>query len=97
MSYTLRIFTGEALLEDKESVFWLKVLEIPPAADPSVNSLQIAFRTRIKLFYRPAFMQGEANLSVSQLTWQYQNQRLILNNRSPFYVTLSSIGVSRDN
>lgn len=41
---------------DRESVYWFNVMEIPPkpAASTGRNYLQISFRTRLKLFFRPA-------------------------------------------
>lgn len=50
--------TGGDLPDDRESLLWLNVLEVPPrpvgdAAGPGANTLQLAFRTRIKLFFRP--------------------------------------------
>ncbi|WP_251677901.1 fimbria/pilus periplasmic chaperone [Escherichia coli] len=50
---TLRVtFTDLPLPTDRESVFWLNVLEIPTRYEPKSNDnyLQVAFRTRIKLF-----------------------------------------------
>ena len=46
---------GQALPKDKESLFWFNVLEVPPKAKESDNQsmLQLAFRTRIKLFSVP--------------------------------------------
>ncbi|HGJ5875514.1 MAG TPA: molecular chaperone [Arsenophonus sp.] len=40
---------------DHESVFYLNVLDIPPKPTnlKTKNTLQLALRTRIKLFYRP--------------------------------------------
>ncbi len=55
-SQTLRMmYTGDALPQDRESVFWLNVLDVPPktAKNADVNSLQFAFRTRVKVFARP--------------------------------------------
>lgn len=52
---TLRmIYTNEPLPTDKESLFWLNVLEIPPKANDGAdrNELQIALRTRIKIMFR---------------------------------------------
>lgn len=50
------------LPKDRESVFWFNVLEVPPKpdADKVANQslLQLAFRTRIKLFYRPEGLNG---------------------------------------
>jgi chaperone protein EcpD len=71
---TLRIlYTGEALPKDKESVFWLNVLEIPPkprAEHGDTSKLQLAFRSRIKLFFRPADLKGTAEESPAQVKWR---------------------------
>ncbi|NTZ06318.1 fimbria/pilus periplasmic chaperone [Burkholderia metallica] len=69
---TLRIlYTGEPLPADKESLFWLNVLDVPPKAvnKDDVNRLQFAFRTRIKLMYRPAGLPGNAADAPAQLKW----------------------------
>lgn len=41
------------LAQDKESLYYFNLREIPPKTDKA-NTLQIALQTRIKLFYRPA-------------------------------------------
>ncbi|MBP5059146.1 fimbrial biogenesis chaperone [Pseudomonas chlororaphis] len=43
------MFSGAALPQEHESVFWLNVLEIPPKgqANADTNTLQMAFRLRI--------------------------------------------------
>lgn len=42
---------GVSLPEDRESVFWLNIKNIPPSAsNKAENSLEIAVKTRIKLF-----------------------------------------------
>jgi fimbrial chaperone protein len=46
------------LPSDRESVFWLNVKEIPEKSDQQ-NVLQVAVRTRIKVFYRPAGLAGK--------------------------------------
>jgi P pilus assembly chaperone PapD len=69
---TLRIlYTGEPLPADKESLFWLNVLDVPPKASDKdgVNRLQFAFRTRIKLMYRPAGLPGNAADAPARLKW----------------------------
>ncbi|WP_241647238.1 fimbrial biogenesis chaperone [Rosenbergiella metrosideri] len=49
------IYNGMSLPQDKESVFWFNLLEIPPVdTSGTKQKLDIAFRTRIKIFYRPA-------------------------------------------
>jgi P pilus assembly chaperone PapD len=96
---TLRILhTGEALPQDKESVFWLNVLEVPPkpgAEDSEVNKLQMAFRSRIKLFFRPAGLQGLANDAPAQVTWRRveAGPRVALEGRNPtpYHVSFASL------
>lgn len=41
-----------ALPQDRESVYYFNLREIPPKSDKP-NTLQLALQTRIKLFYRP--------------------------------------------
>lgn len=71
---TLRIiYTGEPLPPDRESVFWLNVLEVPPkpaASEAGANFLQMAFRSRIKLFFRPAGLKGSADDAAAQIIWR---------------------------
>ncbi|AKA23490.1 molecular chaperone [Pseudomonas chlororaphis] len=70
------MFTGSALPANKESVFWLNVLEIPPKAEGPVdlNVLQMAFRSRIKIFYRPDSLPGKPAEAIEQLQWSLTRQ-----------------------
>lgn len=92
---TLRLsFIGAPLTAGRESVFWLNVLEIPPVSvQKDKNQLQVAFRTRIKLFYRPKGLQGDANSSVQNLILQKQGRALKLTNSTPYFISLSQIEV----
>ncbi|TQI78961.1 chaperone protein EcpD [Serratia fonticola] len=94
---TLRIsYAGGALPMDKESVFWLNVLEVPAKnqAKTDENRLQMAFRSRIKLFYRPAGLQGNANDAAKALTWSSQGNRVQAANPTPYYVSLVNLSVN---
>ncbi|MGY3902288.1 fimbrial biogenesis chaperone [Aeromonas lusitana] len=90
---TLRILGSELerLPRDRESLFWLNVLGLPPKASTSQASVQLAYRTRIKLFYRPPGLQGSAAEAVTRLRWQTQGQGLSVSNRSPFHISLSEV------
>lgn len=70
------MFTGAQLPQDRESVFYLNVLEIPPAPkqDQVTNYLQFAVRTRIKIFYRPTTLTGSPEASADRLTWRMVRQ-----------------------
>lgn len=66
------MFTGAPLPANKESVFWFNILEIPPKAEGLVemNVLQMAFRSRIKIFYRPDGLPGLPGDAPPQLQWK---------------------------
>lgn len=101
----LRIaFTGATLPADRESAFWLNVLEIPakPSDSASRNHLQFAFRSRLKLFFRPADLPGSANAAAARLAWslvprnEAPGHALRIANPTPYYVSLASIEVGSD-
>lgn len=94
---TLRIsYTGASLPIDKESVYWLNVLEVPGKNQAKVadNTLQIAFRSRIKLFYRPAGLQGNANDAPKSVTWQAKENSIDASNPTPYYVNFVNLSVN---
>ncbi|MGY4664676.1 molecular chaperone [Pseudomonas chlororaphis] len=90
----LRLFYyGEGLPTDKESVFWLSVQEIPQKAEGE-NTLQIAVRQRIKVFYRPLNLQGSAEEAAEKLKWRLLDDSgktsLEVTNDSLFHVSFGS-------
>lgn len=91
---TLRItHTGEALPQDRESVFYLNVLDIPPKpnAEQGIdNYLQFAIRTRIKLFYRPNFPMA-SHEAYDKVTWRVEQKQLIADNPTPYFITYNHI------
>ncbi|MBN3734689.1 fimbria/pilus periplasmic chaperone [Burkholderia sp. Tr-20390] len=104
------IYTKEPLAQDKETLYWLNVLDVPPQAadDPeSPNLLQLAFRSRIKLFFRPTALQGAADESAEQVTWNFAPKAgggyaLQATNPTPYHVTFTKLtvkagGTSRTN
>jgi len=99
---TIRIiYTGEPLPKDKESVFWMNMLEVPPKPGADIaesNTLQMAYRTRIKLFFRPAGLKaGDAATAPSRVVWRIQQtgatKSIQASNPSPFHVSLASVEV----
>jgi P pilus assembly protein, chaperone PapD len=84
-----------ALPQDKETLFFYNVREIPPKSDKP-NTLQIALQTRIKLFYRPAAIAKvdpmnpwQNNVTLSKLSDGWQ-----VNNPTPYYVIFSDASAS---
>ena len=57
------VYTRDPLPEDRESLFWLNVLDVPPraATNPDLpNQLELAFKHRMKVFFRPPSLAGSA-------------------------------------
>lgn len=98
---TVRVkFAGKPLAADRETVYWLNVLEIPPKPvdAESRNMLQLAFATRIKLFYRPAALLDDPTAVRKTLTWKpvrsaAGKQVLRVENPSAYYLSLDHVAV----
>ncbi|HCD7747497.1 TPA: fimbria/pilus periplasmic chaperone [Serratia marcescens] len=80
---------AKMLPQDRETLYYFNLREIPPKSNKP-NSLQIALQTRIKLFYRPAAIAPERNAAPwqEQLTLSKQGDKYIVNNPTPYYVTI---------
>ncbi|HEY6456982.1 MAG TPA: fimbria/pilus periplasmic chaperone [Steroidobacteraceae bacterium] len=67
------VYTHDPLPQDRESLFWLNVLDIPPraAANPDLpNQLDLAFKHRMKVFFRPPGLTGSAADAPARMTWK---------------------------
>jgi chaperone protein EcpD len=98
-SQTLRImFAGDAMPTDKESIFYMNVLEVPPKPtgdEASANQLQLAFRTRIKFFYRPSGLQGDAADAPDKIVWHLKREgdknAIVASNPTQYFVSFDRI------
>ncbi|KVX23972.1 hypothetical protein WM08_20890 [Burkholderia ubonensis] len=100
---TLRLsFLGDNVPEDKESLYWLNVLDIPPKpkAAEGENLMQLAIRTRVKIFLRPAALTDEGAMAApQQVRWQVQrdgNGRVmgvLASNPSAYYVNIATVEI----
>ncbi|WP_175811843.1 fimbria/pilus periplasmic chaperone [Burkholderia contaminans] len=98
---TLRlIYTKEPLAQDRETLFWLNVLEVPPKAtdeEAGENRLQLAFRTRIKVMFRPKNLPGDSLDAPEQVKWSLvpandgHGYALKGENPTPYFVNLGEI------
>ncbi|WP_313773461.1 fimbrial chaperone [Enterobacter huaxiensis] len=94
-------YTGTPLPQDRESLYWFNVLEIPPkskAVDKeNLNQLQLAFRTRIKFFFRPDGLKGTPGEAAENLTWTQKKEgnaiTLVAHNNSPYNVAVSMVTI----
>lgn len=85
-----------ALPQDRESLFYFNVREIPPKSSKP-NTLQLALQTRVKMFYRPEALeikQGEDNEAQKKLTLTRQGNGYQLNNPTPYFVTIVAASAS---
>lgn len=95
--HTLRlVYLGDALPQDRESVFWVNVKAIPAINKQDIegkNVLQLAILSRIKLFLRPASL-GSAPENLSEmLSFKLQNNQLTLTNPSAYFISVVNLKV----
>ncbi|KLF43441.1 fimbria/pilus periplasmic chaperone [Klebsiella aerogenes] len=83
--------TVNQLPQDRESVFYFNLREIPPKSDKP-NTLQIALQTRIKLFYRPSVItQSKNDMDTpwqEKITLTKNGDKYHVNNPTPYFVTI---------
>lgn len=89
--------TVKALPQDRESVYYFNLREIPPKSTKP-NTLQIALQTRIKLFYRPAGIAIPKNAPPPQDTLKLLRQGSVymVDNPTPYYITLVDAARSKN-
>lgn len=89
---------GDAMPADRESLYWLNVLEVPPKG--SGNALQVALRSRIKVLYRPTGLRGKAVDAHHGVTWQLLREGpqwvLMASNASPYVVNLARVTLEQN-
>lgn len=97
-SQSLRIiYNQEPLPKDRESLFWLNVLEVPPVLEGASdqNLLRVTFRTRVKVFFRPKSLGGDARKAASGIIWGLDKIKDTVNvsvkNPTPYYITLTEV------
>jgi len=93
------LHTGVSLPEDRESLFWLNLYEVPPSnttAGASEAQMTLVFNTQFKVLYRPEGLTAPDNLA-GQLQFrleQQEGQRCILtHNPTPWHASLTNLGV----
>ncbi|WP_130832918.1 fimbrial biogenesis chaperone [[Erwinia] mediterraneensis] len=90
------IYNGMALPKDRESVFWFNMMEIPPVDKEKASRLrlELAFNTRIKIFYRPEGLTSSSAHEVNKLSWEMINNNktkgVKIINPTPYYFSFDS-------
>lgn len=90
----IKLGSGAGLAKDKETLWWLNILEIPPVTasqkDEGQNVLQLAIRSRFKFIYRPTGL-GNRDAAAEKLVLSSRGSALSIANPTPFYITVSRI------
>jgi len=86
-------FTQANLPQDRESIYYLNVLDVPPndANNADVNKIKFALQNRIKLIYRPAGLSGVNKESFAHLNIKRAADGLVVENSSANWLTITEI------
>jgi len=86
------------LPQDRETLFYLNVQEIPEVNPEDVNVLNIGLRTRLKLFYRPSELKDRPVDRIGELRWSVRQGlgrvQLVVDNPTPYHYTFGRLEVS---
>lgn len=92
---TLRLMrVAGAPAQDRETLFYFVAKAIPSVdakKDARKNVLRIATASRIKLLVRPAGLTAAPDEAPSRLEFRHQGERLMINNPTPYYITLTDM------
>ncbi len=88
---TLRvIMASDHVPQDKESVYWLNLQDIPPAMEG--NGIAVALRTKLKLFYRPkALIEGRKGAEEGITFKVRPDGRNVLVNTTPYIYAIGNL------
>lgn len=88
------ISIGSTLPNDRESLFWLNIKSIPQQSKKD-NVLQIAIANRMKLIYRPSYLQDtNARDTFRSLIWKSSNGKIKVYNPTGYYMNFNSIKIN---
>lgn len=89
-----------SLPDDRESVVWLNLYEIPPGKPtipPYQTQVTLAMNTQMKIFYRPRSIAKKAGLAVNQLSFTVRKNgstvSLTGKNDSLFHISFAKISL----
>lgn len=81
------IFTGDALPQDRESVFYFSFSQLPytEAKNKAQNQLVLALTNRLKIFYRPHDLSGHSDETAGKLRFQIWPDVIEVTNPTGYY------------
>lgn len=91
---------SDALPKNKESLFYINAMIIPPVDKKSTDSTKIQFsiNNKIKMFYRPESInsQSNANEAFNKISVKKEPKGFTLKNPTPYYITLTQIEIDNN-
>lgn len=90
-------FTKANLPQDRESLYYLNVLDIPPndSSGNDTNKLKFALQNRIKLIYRPSGLRGVNKETFTQLHITRTGNSVNIENSSANWLTIPEINSAK--
>ncbi|MCS3433423.1 molecular chaperone [Klebsiella sp. BIGb0407] len=93
------VYTGDKgkLPKDKEKLYYLNTKVIPSLTEEEQkidNALLISTTTKIKLFTRPVALGDDSFNSYEKIKCSYENNKLKIDNPTPFYMNLSALSIN---
>lgn len=94
----LRIIkVGDNMPNNRESLFWLNVQEIPPKpSETDGNILALAMNTKVKIFYRPESIVGNRKDAEKKITIENIGNETIIRNPTPYYFAIVDIKLNNE-
>ncbi|BBG61083.1 MULTISPECIES: molecular chaperone [Providencia] len=90
--------TDIKLPNNVESVFYLNILDIPKTPDSMIgkNTIQLATRSRIKIFYRPKALTERSEDITEKISYQINSNNVLVKNNSQYHFTIVTITTPED-
>lgn len=94
-SYRVNLTKAGELPDDRESVFWVVAHSVPEHGDKlPENRINIAYRFKSLLIYRPHKISGE-KFNTNKIMWYQSNgSEVEISNETPFAVTMTKITIN---
>lgn len=91
--------TSKNYARDRETLLWVNILDVPPLDDENENRniLSMAFKTKIKFFYRPDGLKSDPISAAEQVVWSAKKVgnkiKITGNNNNPYHVSMAKLSL----
>lgn len=98
----LILLSSDNLPQDRESVFWLNIFQIPPntaSQQTGARRLVLPLKIRMKVFVRPKGIGELKETDVNKMQFEVvgigAEKNLIINNPTPWHITLAGLKLEK--